>query len=495
MKLLLTLSIITTTFAIQAQISGTVKNVSGEPIENALICDANNVSNYTKTDGNGNYTLSSGNRNTALKVAALKYETVKSTLDRNIILSNDPLLLTDEYHISFDHLRVGNTYTENELKEDFPTSNGIGFYDGQMRDGRKDEVQDRASVDYTTSVDPGGVSLKVKYPKGTLKTGASGIDTRIPLMNTFKDNYYEASDLYLSYWLKFSDDFDFNLCGGKLPSLGGSDPNAPGKQRDQNRWKGRIMFRRGGGIQFYMELPGEQEPADNAANEDENELRFWGDRVVPGNDICTFEYENYLRKKGWHNIELHYVLESTPNGSDGLFEGWVDGVNYDFVGSDYFNYYRNPAVEDKKNGETIIIDRSKITLNHILISTFLGGSDIQDYAPKDNDYFVWFDEFRVSKTRINEWDKYMGNTESEEEDPSLSINDLDFNKSLKSLSVFPNPSTGVFHLTNSADWVVYNLAGKEIATGSDSNRINLNNQPKGVYFAKTANGFAKLILK
>lgn len=379
---------------VKAQISGTVKNTNGQPIANALVCDANNVQNFTKTNSSGSYTLRSGMPNTQLRIAALKYQTIKTTSQRDIVLAEDSLLESDVYHISFDHLREGGTYTNSELKDDFPTAKGIGFYDGELNNGVKDETKNRVSVDYTNSIDPGGVSLKVKYPKGLIKTANSGIDTRIPLMNTFKDNYYEASDLYLSYWIRFSDDFDFNLCGGKLPSLGGSNPNYEGGPRDDQRWKGRIMFRKGGSIQFYMELPGDQEPVGPSANMDENELRFWGPRVVEGSNICTFEYDNYLREKGWHNIELHYVLESTPNGNDGLFEGWVDGVNYDFVGSDYFNYYRNSA-ENREN----------ITINHILLSTFLGGSS-DNYRPS-KDYYVWFDEFRVSENRINEWGSYM----------------------------------------------------------------------------------------
>ena len=483
MKQYLLICSVILSFSAQAQISGSVKDTAGNPIANALICDVNNVNNYTKSDNNGNYTLASGNSDTTLKVAALKYETIKSIRSRDITLEADSLLENDEYHISFDHLRAGNTYTKDELKNDFPTAHGIGFYDGEMAGGVKDQIKDRAAVDYTTSVDPGGVSLKVTYPSGKLKTASSGIDTRIPLMNTFKDNYYQASDLYLSYWLKFSDDFDFSLCGGKLPSLGGSNPNAPGVDRDQNRWKGRIMFRKGGSIQFYMELPGEQEPADDAANQDENELRFWGDKVVQGDDICSFEYENSLREKGWHNIELHYVLESTPNGSDGLFEGWVDGKNYDFVGSDYFNYYRNPAAP-AKNGE--VIDRSKITINHILISTFLGGSDIDDYAPKNTDYHVWFDEFRVSKTRINEWDKYMGNQ-------TLNVSNFDLNHNTKA---YPNPSNGVFNLPIKTDWEIYSIAGVKVVSINNSETVNLSTLSKGIYFAKTKNNITcKLILQ
>ena len=204
-------------------ISGTVVNTSGQPIKYALIAHANNTSVFTKTDVNGNFSIA-GTTTTALKVAALKYETklnynVSTTTGASITMQADPLLATDVFHISFDHLRPGPTYTKNELKNDFSLAYSSGFYEGTPD-------TDRASVDYSVSRDPGGVSLKVRFPQGQLKTADSGVDTRIDLAGTFNTNNFQSEDLYLSYWVKFSDNFEFNKCGGKLPSLGGSTYNS-----------------------------------------------------------------------------------------------------------------------------------------------------------------------------------------------------------------------------------------------------------------------------
>ena len=387
-------------------ISGTVVNTSGQPIKYALIAHANNTSVFTKTDVNGNFSIA-GTTTTALKVAALKYETklnynVSTTTGASITMQADPLLATDVFHISFDHLRPGPTYTKNELKNDFSLAYSSGFYEGTPD-------TDRASVDYSVSRDPGGVSLKVRFPQGQLKTADSGVDTRIDLAGTFNTNNFQSEDLYLSYWVKFSDNFEFNKCGGKLPSLGGSTYNST-----QDRWKGRIMWRNGGAIQFYMELP------DNSFTAD-NDTRFWGPVAVPtsSSNICDLRYQPYLGSPGWHNIELHYKFE-TPGLDDGLFEGWVDGANNEAINATVFNNYR-------PTGTT----RENITINTILLSAFLGGTDLTDYAPTQ-DTFAWFDEFRVSTQRINEWNDYT-------------LASSKFDKG-NDITIYPNPSNGIVNI-------------------------------------------------
>ncbi len=430
-------------------VSGVVKNASGKPIENALVCQVSNTSIYKKTDVNGAYTIT-GNTSTALRIGALGYKTIKSTKTKNISMEVDPLLSSDVFHISFDHLRSGPSYTDTELKNDFKTAYGGGFYDGSS-------ASDRASVDYTVSRDPGGVSLKVKFPKGKLKTANSGVDTRIPLAGTFKDNTFKSTDLYISYWVKFSDNFEFSKCGGKMPSLGGSTPGT----RDEDRWKGRIMWRKGGSIQFYMELP------DNSFSLADN-LRFWGDKIKEGSGICNFEYQSFLAAPVWHNIELHYKFE-TPGKNDGLFEGWVDGENYNSINASVFNNYR-PA------GST----RANISINYLLLSTFLGGSDLEDYAPTADTY-AWFDEFRVSPKRINEFKAFRNNNLTSD------------NKETEIL-IAPNPSTGIFTLGEIAQWTVYNIQGKIIAEGK-SQKIDLTGKTKGLYFVKiNENDMKKLII-
>jgi hypothetical protein len=433
--------------AVNAQsVSGVVRDAAGRGIENALVCQANNPSVFKKTDASGAYTIA-GNSATALRIGALGFKTVKSTTSRNINMEVDPLLATDIFHISFDNLRAGNTYTEAELKRDFKSANGKGFFDGSAG-------SDRASVDYNVSKDPNGVSLKVKFPKGKLKTSDSGIDCRIPLKNSFKDNDFSASDIYVSYWVKFSDNYEFDKCGGKLPSLGGSNFNSR-----ENTWKGRIMWRRGGAIQFYMELPSNSFSPDN-------EDRFWGPKVKNGKGLCQSEFTPHLSTSKWHNIELHYKFE-TPGKNDGVFEGWVDGKFYS-INASVFNNYR-PVGSAREN----------ITVNAILLSAFLGGSDA-NYEPSQ-DTFAWFDEIRVSNKRINDFASGRNGDFSDE------VN------SKREISVRPNPSTGIFNLEETAQWSVYDALGKTVLEGK-SQIIDLSANPKGLYFLKVNDENMKKII-
>ncbi len=439
-----------------AQIKGVVKNTSGTPIKNALVCHAKNKNTWTKTDKKGAFTLP-GNKNTKLRVGALRYETVKSRAIGSsgvITLKKDPLLKTDVYHISFDHLRPGNSYSKKELKNDFAVGSGKGFLDGNKK-------TNRAFVDYNESVDPGGVSIRATFPKNGVKTAGSGFDTRIPLKNTFKNNDFKSGDLYLSYWVKFAKNFPFDKCGGKLPSLGGSDFNS----RDNN-WKGRIMWRRGGSIQFYMELP-------NNKFTPTNDSRFWGKRVKQGSNICEFEYQPYLASPGWHNIELHYKFE-TAGKNNGLFEGWVDGVNYDMQNASVFNNYKSS-------------NRKNITINAILLSTFFGGSDDKRYWPPSNTH-AWFDEFRVSKKRINEYKKY-----AKKQGRRQSLSNV---STLTQTTLFPNPATSALTVSglpeDAQQILIYNthgqlLVSKSIKSQTNALQIDVQNLSSGLYFMKIKN--------
>ena len=450
-------------------LSGTIKNQSGVPIVNALVCLANNPAVFVKTNTTGQFNIT-GTATTALRIGAFGYKTIPSTLTRQIVLQKDTYLNTDVYHVSFDHLRAGPGYTDTELKKDFGCAYGKGVYDGTA-------ASDRTTVDYNVSRDPGGVSLKVKFPKGALKTESSGIDTRIPLSNTYQNNTFQSKDLYLSYWVKFSDNFDFSKCGGKLPSLGGSTPGT----RDENRWKGRIMWRNGGSIQFYMELP------DNSFNAEDDE-RLWGEKVKEGSGICDFAYTPYLNTPGWHNIELHYKFE-TPGQNDGYFEGWVDGQDHSYMNSTVFNKYIEPGTS-----------RANITINYLLLSAFLGGSS-DSYKPTEDQY-AWFDEIRVSSTRINEYNTYntASNTVAVNSSPAVGTTTeapqpVVANTTTDLITVSPNPSNGIFNLSKSASWEVANLSGRIVRAGTGT-VINLSSQIKGIYLLQIVDlPVVKLVLE
>lgn len=434
------------TYGFSQQITGKVLNQENQPIVNALVSISANENIWTKTDENGDFTLA-GEVSDKLVAAALGYETIKdysltSTENIEIILEEDPLLSSDVYHISFDHLRPGDYYSVEELKDDFIIAYGKGFYDGS------DEASNRAAVDKSESVDPDGTSLKVKYPKGKLKTSDSGVDTRVYLSGNYKTGKsFTADELYFSYWVKFSDNFDFK-CGGKMPSLGGEFENSD--NGDNERWKGRTMWRNGGSIQFYPELPHGEDKFEH------DSLRFWGEKEYDGGDICTNEFTSYLTNGEWHNIELHYVLEK--DGKAGWFEGWVDGdKEYKIINSEAFGFYRRP-------GEGL----DNLTLNFIMISTFFGGSSVE-YEP-DEDVYAWYDEFRVSAERINEYDKYANNVITASEHPSV----------IEQFSIYPNPTTGMLNLSEEVSWKILNLQGEELAEGIGET-VNIEILVSGVY--------------
>ncbi|PIF34154.1 putative secreted protein (Por secretion system target) [Flavobacterium sp. 9] len=50
--------------------------------------------------------------------------------------------------------------------------------------------------------------------------------------------------------------------------------------------------------------------------------------------------------------------------------------------------------------------------------------------------------------------------------------------------VFPNPSTGIFHLSKELEWTVYSASGTKIKQGSGS-VISISEHPTGIYFVKT----------
>lgn len=429
-------------------VTGKVLDASGGGIENALVRHANDPSKWTKTSADGSYTIN-GARGTNLRVGALHYETrtsvnVNNTTSFNITLQEDQLKAVEDdvYHINFDHLRPGPNYSKDEVKDDFPVASGKGFDEG------------RVSIDPNVSLDAGGQSMKIKFPEGGAVTCCSGLDLRIPLAKTYRDNDFASDDIYLSYWVKFKDDWNWDKCGGKMPSLGGSKFNSR-----EDTWKGRIMWANHGTIRFYPEMP-------NADNGIEGAERFWGTSPSNNNDICDQgDRTEYLKGSGWHNIEFHYVMDNGP-GTTGYFEGWVDGEpTANRISSDKFGYWRAAGNED-------------VTINAILISFFHGGSSDSKWQP-DKDEYCWVDEFRVSESRINDWNRFQNPVGLESAKTS-------------NFKVFPNPSNGLFKLSEETAWTILTPTGVELTSGNGS-QIDLSGFDNGLYILNTESGSLKLI--
>jgi len=213
----------------------------------------------------------------------------------------------------------------------------------------------------------GGYSLKVNYPKGGVGPGKSG--AQFPMVFSKMPGAGEGHfhELYLRYYLKFEEGFDFNQ-GGKLPGfIGGGDSwsRSGGNQPDgTNGWSMRLMWRANGRLVVYAYVP-------KSGNRRWGSLQ-WGQDIdlnysaIPGKWICVEQYINVV----------------TPNQDNGLLKVWIDGIECLNI-SDL--RYRTV---NHNNGE----------VGGIYFSTFHGGNT-PDWAPR-NDSSILFDAFAVAKKRV-----------------------------------------------------------------------------------------------
>ena len=215
----------------------------------------------------------------------------------------------------------------------------------------------------------GDKALRVSYSKGGVGPGETG--TQFPLvfdrMTGLEESHFQ--EIYLRYYLKFEEGFDFRL-GGKLPGLmggGNSWSRSGGDQPDgTNGWTTRFMWRRNGQIVVYAYLP----PSENGK---------WGG-VQWGQDIdCDFAAE----PGKWHCIE-QYINVGTPGEDDGQLKVWIDGVqrldiddmrfwdvenDYGLIGGVYFSTFHGgntsswaPLVDSYAQYDGIVMARNRVGL-------------------------------------------------------------------------------------------------------------------------------------
>ena len=199
----------------------------------------------------------------------------------------------------------------------------------------------------------GKKSLRITYP-ANMRSGGSAIW-----------NLPSRSEYYLSYWVKFEDNFDFNgskKSGGKLPGLGARDAAedlcSGGKIcTGDNGFSSRYMWRRNGRATLYlyhMNKPGR-----------------WGE---------TFNFEDkdgnkqYFQKGKWHHL-IQRVKINDGNQSNGEVNVWMDGK------------------------QVLTIDKLKFVTNNqgidsLYFSTFHGGKT-REWLPQREVYSYW-DDFIIS---------------------------------------------------------------------------------------------------
>ncbi len=275
---------------------------------------------------------------------------MKKTIEKGTVILFTIASFTCSYGQVFqknaDGFKTG-TYTRDQLKNDWQTKSGNGF-------SKRGEGEDRVSVIKSSAPDTGN-ALKVKYPKGKADSKESGAQWETDLKNGY-------DELYLSYDLKFSADFEFVKPSkntgrtGKLPGLGGG-LSFDDKDDRNTAWDGKLQFRDKDELEFYVKTP---------VN---NEKHF------------TWTKATYtIAKNKWFNIEIRYKLNSVGK-KDGIMQAWVNGK----------------LLGEYKNAE--FRDNAKVKINKMFFSTFYGGNPEADAPTKD--VYAYFDNFIVDTKRIN----------------------------------------------------------------------------------------------
>ena len=254
-----------------------------------------------------------------------------------------------------------------------------------------------------------GKAARVKYPAFGNQSTPSGATWET-------DISFSANELYMAYWVKFDNDFQF-VKGGKLPGLAGSTSFPYG----DNGFTTRLMWREEGKLEFY--LHGFE--INNEAGAEPYRL-FWDDfgqhaKVIPGQ---------------WHHIEIHQQL-NTPGSRNGRLRGWLDGVL---------------MVDDSSNSGVRAAGQSNTKINHLYFSTFFGGSSSPEiqWQPIE-DVYANFDEFTVSTQRIG----FDGDTP--DQPPSNNAPQVNIDNPTTNLSLDEGYSLGVSALASDTDGFIQNV--------------------------------------
>jgi hypothetical protein len=247
------------------------------------------------------------------------------------------------------------TYSQDLLKNDFEAAIPGSPY--LLRNWEKDGfiatwedgIDTRSLIDSSQSVS-GRNSLRITYPKDSV--GPSGSGAQVNIILPGRDEYY------LSYWLRFSDNFSFQL-GGKLPGLAAGDLCSGGQVCDgTNGFTARFMWRRGGKIVLYlyhMDKKGK-----------------WGDDdplVYPSGEDVAFA------KGKWYQITERVKINSGDTTHDGEVEAWVNGIRV----------LLRKGIRFTSNGEGV---------DRFYFSTFHGGSTAE-WAPSET-CFLNIDDILIS---------------------------------------------------------------------------------------------------
>ncbi|MCS6851669.1 MAG: DNRLRE domain-containing protein [Gemmataceae bacterium] len=148
---------------------------------------------------------------------------------------------------------------------------------------------------------------------------AKGESTALNLMFKFKNKLdAEPEEMYFRYYLRFGDDWNQTVQGGKMPGFSGTYNKAGWggrKAHGDDGWSARGAY----ALTIPADNPlGGRHPIGNYvyhADMTDNYGDIW---------LWTRGYRGFLEKNCWYCIEQQVKL-NTPGKKDGELRGWVDG--------------------------------------------------------------------------------------------------------------------------------------------------------------------------
>ncbi|MGB5713450.1 MAG: polysaccharide lyase [Waterburya sp.] len=265
-----------------------------------------------------------------------------NTLMGSVISDSDPQptpkpsqLSSNAISVGFEKHANGTTYTTSAQRQDWDAA-----WSTQM---------DQYATISNEEAHSGNNSLKMTYPANAQSN--AGAKWQVP----------SQQEYYLSYWVKFDNDFDFDgprLSGGKLPGLGAGDLASGGnKPNGNNGFTSRYMWREDGKAVLYLYHM-------------DQEGTYGDDILLKGNDGS----DKYFERGQWHNM-VQRVKVNDGSQSNGEIDVWMD----------------NEQVLDLDNLRFMTNNQG---IDTTFFSTFHGGYG-SDWWPEKNDN-AYFDDFVVS---------------------------------------------------------------------------------------------------
>ncbi|MEE9321650.1 MAG: cellulose binding domain-containing protein [Granulosicoccus sp.] len=209
----------------------------------------------------------------------------------------------------------------------------------------------------------GNKAALVTYPEGSY--GNTGGALYRLSFNLLSPEVPASNSMYVRYYVKFADDFDFTR-GGKLPGFIGGTANTGGrKPNGYDGFSARMTWRSNGRIVQYVYHPDQQGSF--------GENIYWNENGVP----------RFFTPGQWHCVESYLQMNNVVNESglhDGVVRSWLDGE--------------------------LALNRTDLRFRHtdalridgFYFSTFFGGND-DTWAPSKNESAM-FDEFVIDNQRI-----------------------------------------------------------------------------------------------